>query len=144
VPLPLAALITVLSFAFTVGAFAGTVLGFLEGPGNTPRTSKKGKLLYVVVVTAFVALAVTAVALLWEQEQHSRHIQAASRKLVSVIGQRQKTADELLTELYPEDYETVSEALGLLVRSEAVGNALVSMKDELGANHGVRVYFLKQ
>lgn len=131
--LQLAQFVMVIGFACTVGSFAGTLFGLT-----------KSKLLYVALITSFVAITVTAVGLTWQQELRSKHVEAVSKKVIIAIGKGQKTADEILSELYPEDYGTVSEALAQLLRLGTVGNTLVDMTDKAGLGHNVRVYFIGQ
>jgi hypothetical protein len=133
VPLALAQIVLVVGFACTVGAFAATLGGLT-----------KSKLLYVAMLTAFVAVGVAAIGLALQQEQHSKHVEQISERVAVAIGKGQKTADEVLSELYPEDYGTVSEALGVLLQRGTVGNTVVNMRDQAGLGHNVRVYFVKQ
>jgi hypothetical protein len=125
--------VTIAAFAVTVGSFAASLMGIT-----------KSKWIIAVLLTAFVACAVTSVMLIWQRDQHVRHVEAVSRKTASAIGSGQKTADEILLELYPEDYGMVSEGLGLLLKADTVGNKVVEMTDKAGLRHNVRVYFVKQ
>jgi len=78
------------------------------------------------------------------QHEHSQYIEAVSRKIVKVIGNGRRTADEVLEECFPDDFTTVNESLGILMQKETIGNEVVETLDRSNVSHKARVYFVKQ
>jgi hypothetical protein len=122
----------VAGFALSAGAFALVLKGI-------------GRLWLILIgLTCAVAFVGAASIMVVKQHQHAEHVEVVSRKIVTIIGRGQKTADEILESLFPEDFSAVSESLAALMQTDSIGNEVVETVDRANVSHKVRVYFVKQ
>lgn len=122
----------VAGFALSVGAFALALRGI------------EHRWLVLIGLTSAVAFGSAACIVMWEWHQRSQHLETVSAKITTVIGSGRRTTDEILESLFPEDFDTVNESLGLLLRQEKVQNVVIETADKAGLSHRIRVYFVKQ
>lgn len=122
----------VAGFALSVGVFALALKGI-----------ERRWLVLIGLITA-VAFVSAGSMVLWEGHERSQHLQTVSSKILTVIGDGRRTTDEILESLFPENFDTVTESLGLLLREEKVQNKVIETVDKAGLSHSVRVYFARR
>ena len=98
----------------------------------------------LIGLTTAVAFVSAGSMVLWEKYQRSEHLETVSAKIITVIGNERRTTDEILESLFPENFDTVTESLGLLLRQERVQNSVIETVDKAGLSHRVRVYFVRR
>ena len=122
----------VAGFALSVGVFALALKGI------------ERRWLVLIGLTTAVAFVSAGSMVVWEEHERSQHLQTVSAKILTVIGDGRRTTDEILENLFPENFDIVTESLGLLLKDEKVQNSVIETVDKAGLSHRVRVYFAKR
>lgn len=128
-------ILPLLSFAF---GFAGFVGGLLS-----PKYSAKTRSFLILLLAFLVAFVATGSASLWQAHQRSVHLQAVSEELLRILGNEAKTIDQLHEGLLFEDFATVTESLGMLVKLNKVGHRVIEMRDDANLRYLGRLYFVR-
>lgn len=122
--------LSVISFAISLGGFVKIVA--------SKDDSKRTQLL-VFITTLFLLSGVT----LYQKYQHDSSVESVSRQIISEFGEGYRTSEEIYVALPLKDFQIANEALEDLVDSGKLGQKISDLRDDSGATHPVRLYYLK-